>query len=440
VTVTLASSSSAASADWWRPTPEATRPEPGPPAVAGPVAFGALLLFTFILVVAPQQLFPALQPLRLALITAIVAAASLLVGRIAGGGPLTIVTPEIGWAGALLAWALLTIPLSYWPTGSAGVVLDIYAKTLVLFWLLSNTVVTSARLRIVLWTLALLSVPLALTALRNFRAGLVETAVGAGVPRIMGYQAPLTTNPNDLALMLNLILPLAIGLLLATRGLVTRAMLATIVGLCAAAVVCTFSRGGFVTLAFVGLAYAWRLARRTRRSWLVVVPLVVALLGVPLLPAGYLQQLRTVADIESDPTGSAPQRLGDMWAAAGFVVAHPLVGAGLGMGVLALNDERGATWTKVHNVYLEHAVDLGLPGLMLFLLLVRAALRSAKAARGRGSEELAPLAEGIHVSLAAFVVAGMFHPVAYQFYFYYVAGLAVAARQVLVIEHHRLVS
>jgi len=38
------------------------------------------------------------------------------------------------------------------------------------------------------------------------------------------------------------------------------------------------------------------------------------------------------------------------------------------------------------------------------------------------------LAEGIQVSLAVFAVAALFHPVAYHFYFYYMAGLALAAR------------
>ena len=38
------------------------------------------------------------------------------------------------------------------------------------------------------------------------------------------------------------------------------------------------------------------------------------------------------------------------------------------------------------------------------------------------------MAEGIKVSLTVFAIAAVFHPVAYQFYFYYMAGLALAAR------------
>jgi O-antigen ligase len=101
------------------------------------------------------------------------------------------------------------------------------------------------------------------------------------------------------------------------------------------------------------------------------------------------------------------------------------------MNSAALNEARGSAWTKVHNVYLEYAVDLGLPGLLLFLLLFHACLAKARSTRRRAASvpslrELCCLAEGVEISLLAFAVAAFFHPVAYHFYFYYPAGLAVA--------------
>ena len=35
----------------------------------------------------------------------------------------------------------------------------------------------------------------------------------------------------------------------------------------------------------------------------------------------------------------------------------------------------------------------------------------------------------MRIGLLAFAVAGLFHPVAYYFYFYYLAGLAVAVQR-----------
>jgi O-antigen ligase len=116
-------------------------------------------------------------------------------------------------------------------------------------------------------------------------------------------------------------------------------------------------------------------------------------------------------------------------AATRFVLDHPLTGAGLGMNTLALNEVRGPAWTMVHNVYLEYAADLGLPGLALFLCLLLSCLKRARAARRRaqGLPELSALGAGIETALLGFAVAAFFYPVAYHFYFYYLAGLAVAA-------------
>jgi hypothetical protein len=46
------------------------------------------------------------------------------------------------------------------------------------------------------------------------------------------------------------------------------------------------------------------------------------------------------------------------------------------------------------------------------------------------SAELMHLAAGIRISLMGFVVAALFHPAGYQFYFYYIAGLAIAVRAI----------
>jgi O-antigen ligase len=116
------------------------------------------------------------------------------------------------------------------------------------------------------------------------------------------------------------------------------------------------------------------------------------------------------------------------------VAKHPVVGAGIGQDILVMNDERGIdTWRRVHNAYLQYGVDLGLPGLLLFVWLHLTCYRTARAVEQRAAavpslRDLQPLATGVKMSLVAFGVAAMFHPIAYHFYFFSVAGLAVALR------------
>ena len=110
----------------------------------------------------------------------------------------------------------------------------------------------------------------------------------------------------------------------------------------------------------------------------------------------------------------------------------PITGAGLGQGILALNDVRGEFWTNVHNAYLNYGVDLGLVGFLVFVAMVVVAYRSARRIERLPASvvpvELQWLASGVRISLVGFIVAAFFHPVGYDFYFFYLAGLAVALK------------
>jgi O-antigen ligase len=314
-----------------------------------------------------------------------------------------------------------------------------YLKTLAIFWLLGNVVNTRPRLRLVAWGLALMAVPLAVFGVHEYLAG--RFLDGGPVKRIMSYDAPLTQNPNDLALMLNLILPVTLALALLQDATVPRLLLLGCAALDAVAVILTFSRAGFICLAMTAVITFARLVSRPGRTW-AIAALAMVLLCAPLLPSGYLERLATITDIGSDPTGSAQERWGDTLAAVRLVSRSPIIGAGAGMNILALNEARGAIWKKVHNVYLEYAVDLGLPGLLLFLAILGGCFRSTALVMRRTADrpawrDLFLLAEGIQVSLAVFAVAALFHPVAYHFYFYYMAGLALAARAVCEAEARR---
>jgi len=427
-------------AEWWRPDAVAlTQVQAGWPAVApipvaaSPVPFWAVMGFTFILLFAPQSYVPALASFRIALIAALIGIVAYLYDRFIHGRPLMMRVREMWITAYLVGWAVLTIPFSSWPGGSLSFLLDQYFKTLTIFWLLSHTVVTVARLRHVAWGLSLMAVGLAAMAAANFLSG-TFMAESSLLPRLVGNNAALTKNPNDLALMINLILPLSVALFLIHREPLARALLLGAILLELVTVIITYSRAGFLTLAATFTIYLWKLRNRPERSW-AWSALLVAFLCVPLLPSSYFDRLSTITDIKADQTGSAQERWNDTAAAFNYVLAHPIVGGGVGMNTLALNEARGVAWRAVHNVYLEYAVDLGVPGLTLFLLLLIGCVKSVmcvqrSTARVTALRDLFLLAEGIQVSLVAFAVAGPFHPVSYNFYFYYVAGLAVAAKAV----------
>ena len=424
------------SIEWWRPESAAAAAGPAvavEESVAAPaegrVAFAALIAFTIILVASPQEHFPILRPLRIALVTGLVALIAYWVQRLHAGAPeRRIATPAFAIAACLLAWAALTIPASIWRGGSFNLFLTLYIKSVIVFWLLGMVVNTQRRLVTMVWTLSLLIIPLSVSALQNYAAGNF-----ARQGRIDGYGDGIAGNPNDLALLVSIILPLTLALAIEARRVVHRLAAAGLVMLGAAAVVATFSRSGFLVLATIALLYVGSLVRRgavVMGAFL----LLGALAAVPLLPDGFAERLATITDIESDETNSAQQRWRDMTIAADYVSRLPIVGVGIGMNVLKLNELRGPEWTMVHNTYLEYGMDLGIPGLMLFVALfvavIAAAGGAARVLAARPDRAVAAeLARAIRISLFAFAVAGFFYPVGYHFYFFYLAGLAVAVQR-----------
>jgi O-antigen ligase len=419
---------------WWRPERRAIAPAVDVPEPQGRVAFNALVAFTAILLLAPQTVIPALKTLRVALAAGGLAIAAHLFDATLRRRPVLPASPEVVTAVALLLWAVLTVPFSYWPGGSVALMSDQYLKALVFFWLIAALVTTRQRLRTFGWALVLCSIPLAMTALGHFGSGTYVTTINAPLQRIGGI-AGLTGNPNDLALTLNLVIPIAGALLFTSRGVLARTVAITSLTLSIPAVIVTFSRAGFLTICAIAVASLMCFVRR-RAPGPAAAVLVVSIGVLPFLPAGYLERLSTITDIDADRTGSAVGRWSDYQLSLRLVAQNPIVGVGLGQDILALDQIRlRPTWRNVHNAYLEYAVDLGVPGFLMFLALLIASIRSARrvearAARDPALHDLGIMASGVRIALVAFVVAAFFHPIAYQFYFFCVAGLAVALKRV----------
>ena len=339
---------------------------------------------------------------------------------------------EIRITGYLLGWALVTLPFSYWPGGSVALLFDLYLKTLTMFLLIANTVNSVARLRIIALALTIMAVPICLSGINAYLAGaMAETPPGQRRAssdtkgRSPRSQRPRADPQHDPAAHL--------ALVFITRRTAFRLVLLAAVGLEAVGVIITFSRAGFLSLASILAAYFWVIRRRPERGW-AYGGLILLVACLPFLPGEYLTRLSTITNIEADDTGSAQHRYAQQIAAVNFVLKHPIVGAGIGMNVLAMHEELG-DWLYIHNVFLQYAADLGLPGLILFVALLAASIRSARSVQRRTAEvhehrDLFFLATGIQMSLLAFSVSAFFSPVAYYFQFYYFAGLAVAVHAV----------
>jgi O-antigen ligase len=389
------------------------------------LAFWGLMTFTFILFIGPQFIIPALQVLRPAMVSAGFATLAYGIGRLTKRQRMTLWAPVVPWVLCFVALAVASIPTSHWPGGSVDLLTDQLLKSLLVFFIIGNTVSTVRRAKVLLWSMALWSSVMALVAIRSYASGNLELD---GI-RILGYDSPLAMNPNDLALTLNIVLSLTIGLWQVTRRKAAQVVLIGAMALMVGGVIASFSRAGFLTLVAIGIVLTVRTVRQRGVAALAFV-MPVVFLFIVVLPGGYGTRLNSIFDSEYDMTGSREAREHGIGTAMTLIAERPLLGQGLGQQVLGYVDKEGI-WTGAHNLFLGIGADLGIPAMVVYALMLWALFRMIRRSRREAAasplgREAGALAAGVQTALIAYVVGAQFGDVADHFYSYYIAGLALA--------------
>jgi O-antigen ligase len=406
-------------------------------------AYIGLLVFTGLLYFRPQDTFRPLALLHLPELAAVFALSAMIMGRMRRGLLFTRFTPELAAVAILGAVILGTAPFSVWMGGAVNTFLDLYAKVVLIFILMVNTLSTPKRIDRLTWLLVLACGYIAGRSVIDYVRGVNLVEYG----RVLGSVGGMFKNPNDLALNMVAALPLAVAFVLRSGSALRRLVALGCVVLMLGAIVASHSRSGTVGLAAMVLVMAVQLVRR--RPGLVFAGVFVALLAIPLLPEAYLNRMASITDGSRDDTGSRQARstlLRESWEA---FLDDPLTGVGAGQFVNYNPEERIEAWRETHNVILQVAAELGIFGLAAFSYLLvcgaRAPARMRKllrvAARPRdGRRALITHAERtwfethsmtMLASLAGWFVCALFASVAYHWTLYYLLGLAVAPREVL---------
>jgi O-antigen ligase len=407
-------------------------------------AFSWLLVFTLVLFLRPQDLFPPLEVLHLAEVSAIAGLLSLFAGRLTRGEPLTRITPEFGAVLAFGAVILLTAPFSLWIGGSVGVFTDMYAKVLLVYLLAVNAISSPKRLERLTWVLVLAVGFVAFRAVLDYTRGVNLTGRGT---RVRGAVGGIMRNPNDLALNMVVFLPPAVYVALGARTL-PRKLIAAACALCmVGAIVATGSRGGFIGLSVMLLVLAVFLIRT--RPLVVVAGVLAVMCALPLLPSNYWRRIASITDSSKDDFGSGEARKTLMRESLQAYLENPVIGVGAGEFKDWNNDRRIESWHEAHNVWLQVASELGTVGLAVYLFLVlrapiavyqtRRLLRRTGGPRGAPAPGLSPAerqqldahSAAMAASLAGWFVCALFSSVAYNWTFYYLLALAATPRDML---------
>jgi O-antigen ligase len=392
--------------------------------VDAPTAYRNLIILILIMFIAPMNYIPALQPFRLALVFALIAMATYVLSVLSQGGRMTVSGAEVKIIFWLVGFAVLSITHSKWRGGSYDVLFDTYLKSIIVFFLIANLLTAEARFRGFFWALTTCAAFNALVGINNYRLG-VTFAEG----RISGGYSGMTSNPNDLALSLNLLIPFIWYLLLNAESQFQKIFAGVTLAISATCIVVTWSRQGAITFLSILLWYVWRASGHRRVSSLIGVGLLFVVI-IAIAPAGYTQRIVSSVDFSKDKTGSADARWETTKAGLRQTFEHPF-GVGLGMNGL-LNHDEGMGWSAgVHNVYLQISTELGIIPVILFIVLLLKLIVGMQRVKSLSAvqESVALLAVMTECSLVGFSVAAFFAPVAYTFHFYIVAGIALAVKE-----------
>jgi probable O-glycosylation ligase (exosortase A-associated) len=383
------------------------------------LSFAGVFLFTAIVYFRPYELTAALSWLSSsAFWIAVVTIAVFLPTQLGLAGNLTTRTREVNLILLLTLAVSLSIPLALSPEAALAGFGD-FLKVVVIFVIMVNVVRTNKRLKALLLLALTASCFLSLAALNDYRLG----NLALEGRRISGSIGGIFGNPNDLALHLVTMTPLAIALLLATRSLLKKFLYAFCAALFVMAIVVTFSRGGVLGLVVATFVMALKFARKLR-VLMVAVFLALVLVGLALSPGEFRERLFTTSD------QSAVSRTDDLKRSIYLAIRHPLFGVGMNNFVLYSNQAKAT-----HNAYTQVAAETGLAAAAFYVLFLVAPLKPLRRIEREnlGEKKKAEayyLAIGLQASLVGYMVSSLFASVAFLWYAYYLVAYAIALRRI----------
>lgn len=388
------------------------------------VAYAGLILFTVLLYLRPNDLLP-IGTFPIVKIMTIGTLAAFFVERLLMGGPLSVMPRPFKYLLALAVMTILSIPFGLDPSASFTGFTDVFLKTLLVFLLMINVVTSFRRLRLMMEVTVLSAAFVAVMSLSSFIQGknlLAGRATGA---------VGIFENPNDLALAMNVLLPLAIGLGLSRPSPFSKLLYLVCAALFAVTTAVTHSRAGFVTIVVAGVFLLVKVGRRYPAAW------AVGALAAAVIFASSPGRVFTLFEGSGSTESAAGSALA-RWAlvkrsivVAGANPIRWMFGVGIGnFGIVSIHDQVN------HNAFLEVFNEAGLPAMICYTLFLFSVFRitgviSERYRKARGHRQVWLTATSIQTSLVAYAVGSSFASVAFLWYVYYPAAFAVCLQQLL---------
>jgi O-antigen ligase len=394
------------------------------------VTYAALFLFTVVLYARPAEFYPSPLTASIAFIIGVITLAVFVPSQLSIDGTLTARPREVNLILLFLLTGLLSIPLAINPGQAWLTFSDTFIRCIIIFVVMVNAVRTEGRLKGLLFLALVVSLWLSVGAINDYRLGLT-TVEGY---RVGGRGAGIFGNSNDMSLFLVTILPIAIALTFSTRRVVAKIFYVLSAMLMMAAIMLTYSRGGFigalVCLGFLG----WKLGRRYKLL-VGILAVILCIVALTLAPHNYAIRLLSIFVPSLDPLGSSDARREELFRSIYVAIRHPLFG--IGMGNYA--SEMSYRGLVTHNAYTQVAAEMGMTAFVCYTMFIVTPLKRLgqivrQTFETRTTSRYYYLAVGLQASLLGYMVASFFASVAYLWYVYYLVAYAVCLRRLYEAE------
>ncbi|MGC1372672.1 MAG: O-antigen ligase family protein, partial [Candidatus Sulfotelmatobacter sp.] len=241
-------------------------------------------------------------------------------------------------------------------------------------------------------------------------------------------------NPNDLAINVAINFPLCVAFFFAAKKIGSKAFWSISLIFMVWAVIATYSRSGLLAMMVSVLICLWEFGVKGKRAIVMVSAVFVGMVavGVIAVTPNYLIRVESIfrGNIEgSGDRNSREARKELLIDSLTIMTSHPVFGIGPGN-----LPSYTLTWRVAHNTYAELGAETGIPGFLLFVLLLGLTLRKIRRIRKLpgydSSEDIRLWTSGLWAAMAAYSAGALFSSTEYNLFPYFMVGYVCAVYQI----------
>jgi O-antigen ligase len=306
--------------------------------------------------------------------------------------------------------------------------------------------------RLAIWVLLVVGIILGTLSVIQFTLGTYDNSYGGYAVAALNNIADSASgyrlggpvgDPNYFAQMMLVMVPIALDRLWNEKHGILRFLAGWALGVCAFTVILTYSRGGFISMVIMVVAWL-TIYHRGQLRYLMAVA-IVALLLISVLPSQFTERISTLTELlpgRSSSAGGMAQdlslrgRTSEMLVALQMFADHPILlyqEYAQRFGLEFRSEVRQA-----HNLYLEIASETGLLGVFSFTVLLwgmfSSIWRAQQSLARNGLTSISNMVAAYAFGLLGFLISALFIHAVYFRNFWVLAGIALAIPRMAVVE------